>query len=125
MGDLSSKRILVVEDEDLIRRILTETLADEGYLVVEASTADEAAELLVKAQDGFAAVITDIHTPGMRDGIEVGRCAHEQDPDIAVIYVTGRPDAMQAVGGLAPKDAFLRKPYLPSQILALLRTLDR
>ena len=67
-------RVLVVEDEELIRLILAEVLADEGYQVVEAGTGDEAVRL-IDGPDGFHAVITDIHMPGTRDGIAVGHHA--------------------------------------------------
>lgn len=115
-------RILVVEDEALIRLMLAETLAQEGFQVVEAASADEAVALLAR-QDGFAAIVTDIHTPGGQDGIAVGRAARARDPEVPVVYVTGRPDAMHGAGRLGRADAFLRKPYRPSQVVAALRQL--
>ena len=121
---MTRRRILVVEDEELIRVVLAEVLADEGFHVVEAGSGDEAAGLL-DGPDGFQAVVTDIHMPGARDGIAVGRHARARDPGVPMVYVTGRLDAMAAAGPLGPGDALLPKPYLPSQVLATLRRLLR
>ena len=117
---MSGSRVLVVEDEELIRLILAEVLADEGYRVVEAGTGDEAAGLL-DGPDGFHAVVTDIHMPGGRDGIAVGRHARRRHPAIPIVYCTGRPDALAGAGPLGPSDTLVRKPYVPSQIVTILK----
>jgi len=119
---MSRSRILVVEDEELIRLILSEVLADEGFQVVEAGTGDEAVGLL-DGPDGFHAVVTDIHMPGGRDGIAVGRYARERHPKIPVVYCTGRPDVLAGAGPLGPCDTLVSKPYVPSQIVTLLQGL--
>ena len=119
---MSPARILVVEDEDLIRLILSEVLDEEGFHVVEASTGDEAAGL-IDHPDDFHAVVTDIHMPGQRDGIAVGHHARRRHPEIPIIYCTGRPDAMNGAGPFGERDVFVRKPYVPSHIVSLLRRL--
>ena len=119
---MSGNRVLVVEDEELIRLILAEVLADEGFHVVEAGTGDEAAALL-DGPDGFHAVVTDIHMPGGRDGLAVGRHARSRHPDIPVVYCTGRPDVLNDAGPLGRRDALVRKPYVPSQIVMVLQRL--
>ena len=113
-------RILLVEDETLIRVILAETLADEGYDVAAAADGDAAIALL-DGPDGFAAVVTDIHMPGTRDGVAVSRHARKKHPDIPVIYVTGRPDALRELGRMTARDTLLRKPVLPSQVIRTLQ----
>lgn len=115
-------RVLVVEDEELIRLILVESLMDEGFHVVEAGTGDKAAEL-IDGSERFHAVVTDIHMPGERDGIAVGRHARSRHPRIPVIYCTGRPDALHGAGPLGDRDVLVRKPYLPSHIVTMLRSL--
>lgn len=111
------RRILVVEDEELIRLVLVETLADEGYRVVEASTGDEAARLL-DGPDEFDAVVTDVQMPGTLDGVAVGRHARGRRPTIPIIYATGRPESMARAGPLGPLDALLCKPYEPREVVA-------
>ena len=117
---MARERVLVVEDQDLVRMILAEVLSDEGFQVVEASTGDEAV-VLIDCPDGFHAVVTDIHMPGERDGIAVGRHARRRHPTIPVIYCTGRPDALSAAGPLGHRDVLVRKPYVPSQVVTALR----
>lgn len=111
-----------MEDEDLVRLILTEILFDEGYDPIAVSTGDEAV-CLIDGPDGFDMVVTDIQMPGRLDGIAVGRQARARHPDIPVVYVTGRPESMSGVGRLGPRDAFLRKPYGPRDILAVINRL--
>ncbi len=114
---MAGKRVLVVEDEALVRLILAETLEDEGFEVVEAATGDEAARLLDEV-DGFDLVVTDIQMPGDLDGIAVGKRVRSRHAHVPVIYVTGRPDSM-VTGSLGWRDAFVRKPYGPRDIIAV------
>ncbi len=117
---MARERVLVVEDQSLVRMIPAEVLNNEGFHVIEASTGDEAI-VLVDCLDGFQEVVTDIHMPGERDGIAVGRHARRRHPGIPVIYCTGRPDALSGAGPLGHRDVLVRKPYVPSQVVVALR----
>lgn len=90
---MARERVLVVEDEELSRVILSEILNDDGFQVMEARTGNEAI-VLVDNPDGFQAVVTDVHMPGERDGLAVGRHARHRHPTIPVIHCTGRPDVL-------------------------------
>jgi CheY-like chemotaxis protein len=103
-------RILLVEDEFLIRMPLAEELMDAGYEVTEANNGDEALEFVGRG-DGFDILITDIHMPGTVDGVELASSMRKLEPDILVLYVTGQPEALASMGHLATKDALLRKPF--------------
>lgn len=118
---VTERKVLLVEDEFLIRLVLAEVLSDAGYVVTAAVTADEAASLLDGAGT-FDVVVTDIQTPGQLDGIGLARRVRQHDPDMRVVFMTGRPDAMRSAGKLGPRDAFIAKPYGPSDVV---RTLDR
>ena len=105
---LRGKTILIVEDEPLVRMCAAETLADVGYSVVEAGTADEALQI-ISTGTPLAAVMTDIEMPGSVDGLELARCIEAKWPSIGVVVVSGRrlphPDEL-------PRQAlFLAKPY--------------
>jgi two-component system, response regulator PdtaR len=108
----SSKTVLVVEDEPLVRIFACEILTDAGYLVVEASTADEALQLL---DAGIAAVVTDIEMPGSIDGLQLARRIETQWPTIGVVIVSGRrlpnPDE------LPHRALFLAKPYSTEHLI--------
>lgn len=119
---MSCWRVLLVEDEPLIRLLLAESLAEEGLRVTEAANGDGAAAL-IDGPDGFDLLLTDIQMPGDLDGRAVAQHARRRDPDIAVIYMTGRPDVLGGGGALGPKDAILRKPFTPSEVLAAIRRL--
>jgi CheY-like chemotaxis protein len=109
-------RILLVEDETLIRMTLAEMLEEAGYVVVEAATGDEACTLM-HAANGFDVLLTDIQMPGKADGIEVAQHFHAHHPNAPVVFMTGRPDMLSRIGQLTHGEALLRKPFRPRQML--------
>ena len=114
-------RILIVEDEFLVRLTLVEALADEGYQVVEAASGDEALALL-QADPAISMLMTDVQLPGSLDGPGLVRAAREHRSDLPAVFMTGRPDAL--AGSLTPeRDALLAKPYLPSEATRIVRRL--
>ena len=106
-------RILVVEDEFLIRLTLSEALSDEGFSVLEAETADKALPIL---QDGIALdlLVTDIQLPGSLDGYGLVDAMRGNRPDLPVIFMTGRPD--QGGRAASPIEVFIAKPYTLDEI---------
>ncbi len=111
-------RILLAEDEFLIRTILAEELAESGHSVFEAGSGDEAARLSRNGQD-FDLLVTDIQMPGTLDGAELARLIRQRQPLLPVIYVTGRPEALSGVHKLGPRDRLMRKPYSATEIVAM------
>jgi CheY-like chemotaxis protein len=115
----TGQRILVVEDEFLIRLTLSEVLADEGYEVLEAESGDEAIALLEASPD-IAVVLTDIQLPGSLDGRALVRRARQSRPMLPVIFMSGRPDESEPDPNGA-KEMNISKPYLPSEICTAVR----
>lgn len=115
-------RVLLVEDEDLIRLIIAEALEEEGFEVVEAADANSASAM-IDGPDGFDLLLTDIQMPGDLDGIGLADRARARHPRLPVIFVTGRPEVMNRMGRLGPLDVFIRKPYGPAQVVAAARRL--
>ncbi len=109
-------RILLVEDENLIRVTLAEMLGEAGYDVVEAATGDEACTL-IRGVNGFDVLLTDIQMPGSADGIDVAHYFHAHHPNAPVVFMTGRPDMLSRIGRLTESEALLRKPFRPRQML--------
>ena len=110
---MSGTRILIVEDEFLIRLTLAEALADEGFDVVEAETGDEALRL-IEADPTIRLMLTDMQLPGTLNGSALAQRAREHRPALPVIFVTGRPEAPGTL--LTARDLFIAKPYLPSEV---------
>ena len=117
--ELARLRVLVVEDEPLIREMLVEALSDQGFEVYVAATAGEAMAQLAhgKACD---VMFTDINLGDGDDGVALSWAARRLQPGLPVIYASG------AVGGLRELRAvegasFMRKPYDPAVAGALLR----
>ena len=109
--------ILVVEDDPLIRMILVEELLDAGYDVKEAATGDEAYELLAYINPALSLLVTDIHMPGVHDGIALGAHVRACLPDVPIIYTTGRPDALARVRHIDSNQYLVCKPYAPNDII--------
>ncbi|WP_457556248.1 response regulator [Candidatus Pyrohabitans sp.] len=112
---LMKPKILVVDDEELIRLSLRKLLEKNGYRVEVASSAAEALEKL-KA-DGFRIVITDIMMPDM-DGVELLKKIKEQDRSIYVIMITAYASLERAIASLKfGAGDFIQKPYENREIL--------
>jgi CheY-like chemotaxis protein len=80
-------RILVVEDDPLIREFAVEALREEGYEVIHAANGEEA---LAWCRRRTADVLfTDIKLPGVVDGWQIAERCREHDPALPVIYATG------------------------------------
>jgi DNA-binding response OmpR family regulator len=115
--------VLVVEDEPLIRLLVTEEFADAGFDVQEAANGDAAMTLIQNPPTRFTLLVTDIHMPGKHDGIAVAQLMRRQFPLVPVIFTTGRPDVLNSIQPLARTDALLVKPFLPSVLLREARRL--
>ena len=112
-------RILLVEDEDLIRLLLSEALTDDGFLVVSAATGEEALEYIQSAQR-FDVLFTDIQLPGSIDGLDIARKARMRYPHLPIVFTTGQPDRMSG-WTIGPHDIFVPKPYRPGEICRAVR----
>ncbi len=119
------ERVLVVEDEPLVRAIMEITLVDQGFEVVVADTPARALEL-ARALRKLDAVIADVILPG-QNGHELVQAIRAITPDVAVLYVSGyAPETISARGVLTGDGGFLEKPFAPGQLIEkLCEALDR
>jgi DNA-binding response OmpR family regulator len=114
------KRVLLVEDDALIRLWLADDLLDAGFDVVEAEDGDRAIVLMDQAVV-FDLLITDISMPGRADGNAVAIWAKQRYPGLPVIYASGRPASLTNSLGL--RDAFVPKPFSGTTIRGIARRL--
>ena len=92
-----AEKILLVDDEEGIRKVLGISLSDSGYKVSTAASGEEALRIFRKMKPPI--VLTDIKMPGM-DGIELLQKIKEESPDTEVIMITGHGDMELAIQSL-------------------------
>jgi signal transduction histidine kinase/CheY-like chemotaxis protein/uncharacterized membrane protein len=117
-------RILVVDDEENVRELLSDVLESEGYQVELASSGREALEKFGDGA-GFDALFTDLGMQGM-SGWELAHSVREIDAKIPVAVVTGWGEAVGSSDRLAAQvDWVIAKPFDTAQILAIAREVAR
>jgi CheY-like chemotaxis protein len=117
---MPSQRILIIDDEENIRRTMQMALETEGYRV---GTAADGPEGLVRfrEREGWDLVLLDQRMPGM-EGLEVLRAIHEIDPAARVVMVTAYATIELAVDAMkAGATDFLRKPFTPDVLRGAVR----
>ena len=100
--------VLVVDDEYLMRGVLSEILRDCGFHVIAAASAEEAIQFLSKLVH-IDVVFSDIKMPDM-DGFELARWVHANKPDIPVILASGYSGKTSMAADLCGAQ-FIKKPY--------------
>lgn len=113
-------RILVVEDELLVRMLVVDALAERGCLTVEAASFKEAVTKFHEVGDGLAAAIVDLGLPD-KPGDDLVREIRASRPDLPILLATGYgADAIQERVVQDPRLLVLAKPYDPNGIAAAL-----
>jgi hypothetical protein len=115
-----SETILLVDDEEGVRRLVSAVLHNGGYTVIEAANGSAALSVYEKNAHKIDLVLTDVVMPQM-NGFELGLALAGKNPDIQILYMSGyRDNAMNSQPGEPPK-AFLNKPFTPDVLLARVR----
>ncbi len=110
-----TERILVVDNDEYVRRVLTRALAIDGYETYEAEGTEQALALLEEL-GGVPLVLSDIHMPG-RDGVALLVDVMAKYPDTAVVMLTGDADVAMAVESLKLGALdYLAKPVLVEEL---------
>jgi signal transduction histidine kinase/ActR/RegA family two-component response regulator len=110
------ERILVVEDDDAVRRMTREFLQLRGYTVLEARGATDAIQFVERHQETIDLVLTDVVMPGMKGRELVDRLGKLR-PGLKVLYMSAytEDDAVN-IGILNPGTAFIEKPFGPDDL---------
>lgn len=118
MTDVAGARVLVVDDEPQIRRLLTVSLSHRGYRVDSVATGEEGIDRL--ATDRFDLLLLDLGLPDM-DGLEVCRQVRQWS-QLPIIVVTVREDERDKVAALDEgADDYITKPFGIDELLARMR----
>jgi signal transduction histidine kinase len=116
-----SETILVVEDEDRVRKLICEVLLAKGYRVLEAIRGEEAVAICKGHAGAIDLVVVDVVMPQM-SGPDVVRQLQEARPSLKVLYMSGYTDeAIMQHGILASGSAFLQKPFMPNTLARKVR----
>ena len=111
--------LLLVEDDVLVRTTVAMMLEDEGFHVVEASTAGEA-QGLIRGGLQASVMVTDVDLGAGPSGPELADWLHGQRPDLAIIFITGRTASL-AGRRRDTREAMLPKPFEGSALSELVR----
>ncbi|MEM2281462.1 MAG: response regulator [Candidatus Bathyarchaeia archaeon] len=116
---VENARILVVDDDENIRKVLTMILEDEGYIVDQAETAKEAIEKSKK--NFYNLALIDIRLPDM-EGIELLTRMKDTVPKMRKIIITGYPTLQNAIEAVnRGADAYILKPFDVEKVLATIK----
>ena len=118
------KRLLIVDDELPILKLVTRILATDNYEIASAQSG-EAAAGLVTAPDfrGLDLLVTDLMMPGM-NGRQLGMLVRQRFPNVRILYVTGFADTLfQGLQELGEGESFIEKPFGTEGLLEATRLL--
>ncbi len=116
----TQKHLLIVDDEAALREAIAERLADQGFLVEQAGSGEDAVQRL--ADFAFDIIVTDLRLPGI-DGRKVLEAALERYPEIIGIVITGFGTVKDAVEAIKQGAAdFITKPFQFDALLHVLRS---
>jgi two-component system, cell cycle sensor histidine kinase and response regulator CckA len=112
-----SETILVVEDDETLRRLTARLLRDGGYRVIESKNGDEALRILATSESGIDLLLTDVVMPE-KSGPELVTQVEKGYPKTRIVFMSGYSDDMVKRHGLSIReDTFLEKPFTKRSLL--------
>ncbi len=116
-----SERILLVEDDEDLRKVPARFLDNAGYRVVEAKNSEEAIHHMLN-EEAFDMLFTDVVLPGGMNGVEIAERAKLLQPNIKILFTTGYAEnAIVHNGTLDPGVEVITKPYRRAELLEKIR----
>src|ERR1700692_1390788 len=113
-----SHKVLLVDDDDAVREMMTATLEHKGFNVVAASNVTEALKLITT--ESFDVLITDLHMPNPSDGFAVITAMRHIQPNAITLLLSGYPDVKSAMDAiLLEADEIIVQPFETKDLAAL------
>ncbi|TCZ80850.1 response regulator transcription factor [Paenibacillus albiflavus] len=123
MENTIRNQVLIVEDDDNIRRFITLNLENSGFKTTEAANGKIALQKFAATK--MDVVVLDIMLPDM-DGFTLCQKLREIDPEIVIIFLTARGQDLDKIKGLElGADDYIVKPFNPLELVARIRTILR
>jgi two-component system cell cycle sensor histidine kinase/response regulator CckA len=116
MARSSDGVLIVVEDEETVRLLVTETLKDAAYVVEEAADGAEGLALITRYGSACRLVISDVIMPGLSGPAMVQRLRSTM-PDVKVLFLSGYAGEFLRENGMTGDVEFLQKPVPPAVLL--------
>ncbi len=117
-GTSGNETVLVVEDEDALRTLVSSVLTSWGYRVVTASDGNEALDVWKNHRNEIDLLLTDLVIPGGISGFQLAETLSSDNPQLKVIYTSGYSEEMV---DRHPQGFFLQKPYHPAKLASIVR----
>lgn len=119
------KRILVCEDEDVIRDFVVINLNRAGYDVIDVNCGEEALRVFDEENGNFDIALLDIMMPGI-DGFQVCKALRKKSSTLGIIMLSAKTQEMDKVSGLMlGADDYMTKPFSPSELTARIDAIYR
>jgi CheY-like chemotaxis protein len=115
-----SERVLLAEDEDAVRALISTVLTERGYTVLEARDGLEALEIAGRFGGSLDILLTDVVMPQMT-GVELAHRLRESDPSLPVLFVSGHMGDERPAAWSDPDVPLLRKPFTPHELVGAVR----
>ncbi|MGK2935128.1 MAG: PAS domain-containing protein [Gemmatimonadaceae bacterium] len=120
-ANTGGETVLLVEDEDMVRKVVRRTLLSQGYKVTEASNGVEALQLALEDPARISLVLTDVMMPVM-GGPELARRLWRQFPDLKIVFLSGyAPDSMSTESGVPSGAILIEKPFAIEKLMSIVR----
>ena len=120
---VSKNNILIVEDEEHIRKFVKINLEGEGFIVWESDTGEKGLEIARK--EDIDVVLLDIMLPGI-DGFQVCKILRDEIPNIGIIMLTAKSQDIDKIMGLEyGTDDYMVKPFNPKELVLRVKSLLR
>jgi CheY-like chemotaxis protein len=112
--------VLVLDDEDSVRRLVTAVLESAGYLVLPAADGALALDIARSHPEPIDLLITDMTMPEM-DGREAADAVRGLRPQCRVLFMSGYPLQVALPDGIQATDGFIQKPFVPRLLVQRVR----
>ena len=112
--------VLVLDDEDSVRRLVTAVLESAGYFVLPAANGALALDIARSHPASIDLLITDMTMPEM-DGQEAADAVRALRPQCRVLFMSGYPLQVALPDGIQATDGFIQKPFVPRMLVQRVR----